>query len=148
MKLAGKVAHTENALQNCGRALCALGLSLSLAGCASAPGARYLELTYVDFGPQAMAYPLLGQNQLSYRPSAPMGLGLGEVRVIIYRAPATVETAVERFAPDPFNQRDYRYVGAQEALRYLEQRIEQNLLHKVTARLSSTRQRIESWLNS
>lgn len=146
MMSAGKVAHLTISLKNCGRSLGLFGLALCIVGCASAPAERYLELTYVDFGPQAMAYPLLGQNRLGYLPHAPMGLGLGEVRVIVYRPPATAEAAAARYPPDPLSQLDFRYLTAADALSYLDQRIQQNLLGRITERLHRTRQRIERWL--
>ena len=127
------------------RAVWALTALSILTHCATVPS-RLLVLNYADFGPQAMAYQLIGQKRLSWDRSAPIGLGLGQVRVVVYAAPATEATARKAYPPDPIATIDYRYVSRTDAEQYLEQQIQMDRLVRVTERLGQTLARIRTAL--
>ena len=116
-------------------------LLASLAACASPPPDRTLVLQYSDFGPQAMAYHLIGPNRLPWDPETPIFVGHDAVRVVIYRGIdlATVESL---YPPDKLRNIDYRYVSYQDALRYLDAKIHRNLLIRITQKLKGTRDQI------
>ena len=126
-------------LQQLARIINALLLA-SLLACASPPTDRTLVLQYNDFGPQAMAYHLIGPNRLPWDPDTPIFVGHDAVRVVIYRG-IDLETVKSLYPPDRPRNIDYRYVSYQDALRYLDAKIHRNLLIRITQKLENTRDR-------
>lgn len=111
------------------------------AACASKLSRSVVVLDYTDFGPQAMAYPLLDRRNLSWDPHAPLILGQGQIKVVVYRG--VPEDAVRAsYTPDRANNIDYRYISYGEALQYLDTQIQRNLLPRVTPRLIETREQL------
>lgn len=123
--------------------LCAL-LMLT-AACASKLSRSVLVLDYADFGPQAMAYPLLDHRRLPWDPHAPLILGQGQIKVVVYRG-VSLEAVQAAYPPDRSRNIDYRYVNYSEALQYLDTQIQRNLLPRVTPRLIRARERLEAEL--
>lgn len=116
-------------------------LLASLTACASPPSDRTLVLRYSDFGPQAMAYHLIGPNRLPWDPDTPVFVGHNAVRIVIYRG-IDLETVKSLYPPDERRNIDYRYVSFQDALRYLDAKIDRNLLIRITQKLKDTREQI------
>lgn len=116
-------------------------LLASLMACASPPSDRTLVLRYSDFGPQAMAYHLLGPNRLPWDPDTPIFVGHNAVRIVIYRD-INLKTVKSLYPSDKPGNIDYRYVSYQDALRYLDAKIHHNLLIRITQKLKNTRDQI------
>lgn len=112
-----------------------------LTACASKLSQSVLVLDYADFGPQAMAYPLLDHRRLPWDPHAPLILGQGQIKVVVYRGVA-LEAVQAAYPPDRSRNIDYRYVSYSEALQYLDTQIQRNLLPRVTPRLMQARERV------
>lgn len=110
-------------------------------GCATHAEKSTLVFDYADFGPQAMAYKVIGPKKLSWQPQAPLILGQGRIFVVVYRDMSQEEVEA-LFLPDEKNFLDYRFIHYDDAIRYLDSRIAQNLLANVTEQLQQTRQSI------
>lgn len=119
----------------------AVTLCLLCGGCASRIEKSTVLFEYADFGPQAMAYPLLGPKNLQWEPEVPILIGQGKVHVVVYKG-IPVETVQKQFPADRSRNLDYRYLQYGEALNYLDAKIERNLLRRVTARLRRTRDKL------
>lgn len=104
-------------------------------------------MDYADFGPQAMAYNTLGRKRLPWDPATPIIIGHSRIQVVVYRD-IPLQTVRESYIPDPTSNTDYRYLQYGEALNYLDAKIEQNLLRKITDRLKQARATIVERLGS
>jgi hypothetical protein len=123
-----------------------LVVSLLFTSCATSVSRSTLVFDYSDFGPQAMAYRLIGPKNHQWDPASPIPLGDPGVRVVVYRG-VRLEDVQRLYPVVEENKQDYRYLHYEEALAYLDARIEQNLLRRVTERLQLTRDRILHHLN-
>ncbi len=118
---------------------------LMLTSCASRISRTTLVFDYADFGPQAMAYRLIGAKNYQWDPHAPIPFGNEGVRVVVYRN-ISLEEVERHFPVSPESLRDYRYVAYAEAMDYLDARIRQNLLRRITERLEQTRDQLRAHL--
>lgn len=116
-------------------------LLLMLSACASRLSKTTVVFEYADFGPQAMAYGLLGPKRLPWAPETPLVIGEGNIYVVVYRGIDKSEV-VAAYPPDEHRKADYRYVNYSDAMTYLDIKIAQNVLGSVTTRLESTRQTV------
>lgn len=123
-----------------------LTLCLTLASCASRISRSTLVFDYADFGPQAMAYRVIGPKNHQWDPQAPIPFGAEGVRVVVYRN-IGLEEVQQQFPVDPERHQDYRYLAYADAMNYLEARIRQNLLKRITLRLERTRDSIRNHLD-
>lgn len=110
-------------------------------GCASQIEKSTAVFEYSDFGPQAMAYRLVGPKNLQWEPDVPIMIGQGKVYVVVYRG-IPVEVVEQHYVQDRSRNLDYRYLQYGEALNYLDAKIERNLLRRITERLRRTREKI------
>lgn len=130
-------------MRNCFAAV----LLVLCSGCASQIDKATAVFEYSDFGPQAMAYRLLGPKNLQWDPDVPILIGQGKVYVVVYRG-IPVEEVERHYPQDRSRNIDYRYLQYGEALNYLDAKIERNLLRRVTERLRRTREKILLLLGS
>lgn len=119
----------------------AVSLCIMCSGCASRIVQSTVVLEYPDFGPQAMAYRILGSKNLQWEPEVPILIGQGKVYVVVYRG-ISLEKVSKHYPRDRSRNLDYRYLQYGEALNYLDSKIERNLLQRVTERLIRTRETI------
>lgn len=120
-------------------------MCLGLASCASRISRTTLVFDYADFGPQAMAYRVIGPKNHQWDPQTPIPFGAEGVRVVVYRD-IGLEEVQQHFPVDPSRHQDYRYLAYADAMDYLDARIRQNLLKRITLRLEQTRDAIRSHL--
>lgn len=110
-----------------------------------------LVLDYDDFGPQGMAYELLGMEWWQWEAGGSWEMGdRFDVRVVIYRGITEPEVATEY--PTVVGHADYRYVSYDEAMAYFEENIaeiegEPSLL-RLQEELIATRARVRQSLGS
>jgi hypothetical protein len=116
-----------------------------LASCASRISRSTLVLDYADFGPQAMAYRVIGPKNHQWDPQTPIPFGAEGVRVVVYRN-IELEEVKHHFPVNPERHQDYRYLHYADAVEYLDARIRQNLLKRITLRLERTRDMIRNHL--
>ncbi len=124
-------------------AITVLGTCLLLAACAATPehaAKDTLLLDYEDFGPQAMAHELLGMQWWQWENSgSPNPNDRYAIKVVAYKDLTRAE--VERRFPVVLDKlQDYRYVPYEEAMRYLDRHIADDVIADVTARLTRTRE--------
>ena len=119
---------------------------LALMSCASRISRTTLVLDYADFGPQAMAYKVLGPKNHQWDPHTPIPFGEDGVKVVVYRNIA-LEDVQLHYPVERDVGRDYRYLAYSDAMDYLEARIRQNLLKRITVRLEQTREEIRAHLD-
>lgn len=110
-----------------------------------------LVLAYDDFGPQAMAFELLGMEWWQWEGGGSWEPGdRFEVRVVVYRGVAP--EAVRAEYPTIEGRADHRIVSYDEALAYLERNMAQiegdRSLARLHARLAATRAWIGQQLGS
>ncbi|MCC6993759.1 MAG: hypothetical protein IT370_03915 [Deltaproteobacteria bacterium] len=108
------------------------------------PG-RMMVLDYFDFGPQAMAFPLLGMAWWQWADCACFEPGDEmTIRVVVYRGVS--KRAAQRRYPVVKNQSDYRHVSYRAALRFLDEQLadlgDPSELPELRAELAATRRRI------
>ena len=128
------------------RTTCLLILTcLLLTSCASRISRTTLVFDYADFGPQAMAYRTIGPKNYQWDPQTPILFGAEGVRVVVYRN-IRLEEVEQHFPLDPQRHQDYRYLAYADAMEYLDTRIRQNLLRRISQRLEQTRDRIREHL--
>lgn len=120
-------------------------ICLLLEGCASRLSRSTVVLTYADFGPQPMAYRVLGPKNYQWDPQTPIPFGDEPVRVVVFRN-MDLEEVQQRYPVEQNRHLDYRYVTYADAMDYLDQKIRQNLLQRITVRLEATRDRIREAL--
>lgn len=65
--------------------------------------------------------------------------------MVVYRN-ISLEEVERHFPVSPESLRDYRYVAYAEAMDYLDARIRQNLLRRITERLEQTRDQLRAHL--
>lgn len=111
------------------------------AGCASRLSKSTIVLEYSDFGPQAMAYRIIGRKRMPWAPELPVVIGEHKILVVVYRG-INKSDVEEAFVADKDNNVDYRYVAYADAVRYLDTQIAQNILRKVTLKLEATRTKL------
>lgn len=117
-----------------------------LSSCASRISRTTVVFDYADFGPQAMAYKVIGPKNHQWDPQVPIPFGAEGVRVVVYRN-IDLEIVKQHFPVDPQRHQDYRYLTYGEAMDYLDARIRQNLLKRITLRLEETRDAIRAHLD-
>ena len=118
---------------------------LLLASCASRLSRSTIVFQYADFGPQPMAYKVLGPKNYQWDPHTPILFGDEPVRVVVYRN-IDLAKVKEHYPVDPDRHIDHRYISYADAMDYLEEKIRQNLLGRVTKRLEATRDQIRQHL--
>jgi hypothetical protein len=118
---------------------------LLLASCASRLSRSTIVFQYADFGPQPMAYKVLGSKNYQWDPLTPIPFGDEPVRVVVYRN-IDLAKVKEHYPVDPDRHINHRYISYADAMDYLEEKIRQNLLGRVTKRLEATRDQIRQHL--
>lgn len=101
-----------------------------------------LSLNYASFGPQAMAYEIIGHQWWQWQSSG--GDTPAEdydIKVIVYRD-ATVKELTERFPLIEEKRMDPRYLKYDDAIDYLDKHIAENLLPELSERLRATRSKL------
>ncbi len=124
-----------------------LVLWVLLTACASHMSKHSIILEYDDFGPQAMAYKIIGKKRMPWAPEIPVMIGDDHIYVVVYKS-VDREDLNETFKPDRDHNIDYRFVSYNDAITYLDTQIAQNILRKVTAKLEVTRSKIQVALAS
>jgi len=89
--------------------------------CANAP---VIVLDYSDFGPQAMAYELIGFQWWQWeKPCCSEPDSIYNIKVVVYKDIALNEVKA-LFPVNPEQQQDYRYLEYSKAVSYLNQHIQ------------------------
>ncbi|MBI3898981.1 MAG: hypothetical protein HY308_11900 [Gammaproteobacteria bacterium] len=121
-----------------------LAVVLMVAGCVGAGQSadqKTVVLNYEDFGPQAMAYELLGMEWWQWLPHGDSRPTTYDIKVVVYRN-GTLDDVKHQYPTVAEKEQDYRYLAYPEALQYLDKNIKENVLQPVTDKLKLTREKI------
>lgn len=101
-----------------------------------------LSLNYRAFGPQAMAYEIIGNEWWQWQKSGGDDPTKSfDIKVIVYRD-ASVAELTERFPLIPEKFIDSRYLKYEDAIVYLDKHIAENATPELTRRLAGTRAKL------
>lgn len=114
----------------------------ALVSCASAALKTDAHVfAYEDFGPQVIANELIGMEWWQWEPHGDSRPRKYDVKVVVYRGISLAKIQTRYPIVAAANQ-DFRYVSYDDALRYLDQKIEENVIETVTANLKLTKRRL------
>lgn len=98
-------------------------------------------LDYSDFGPQVIASEIVGMEWWQWQlhgDSRPVNY---DVKIVIYRGRSLNEIK-NIYSVEPENKLDFRYLEYQQALTFLDDKIEENAFEGVTSTLEESRKKI------
>ena len=121
--------------------------TMILSGCISFKKEHILVLDYRDFGPQAMATPLLGKEWWQWQSHGDSTPTFYDIKVVVYDQ-TPLKDVKEKFAVEPEKEKDYRYIKYKDAMEYLDKNIESNILITITPQLQKTRERLTSFFGT
>ena len=112
---------------------------LSMIGCS--PAQTTLVLDYSDFGPQATAYELIGYEWWQWERHGDSRPRHYAIKVVVYRDILLSEVR-KAYPVVKEKEQDYRYVSHDEAIAYLDNQIEEDILPELTQTLHKTKSTI------
>ena len=99
-------------------------------------------LDYNDFGPQIIAREVIGMEWWQWQTHGdPDPAAVYPVKVAVYRDIPVTEVQ-QRYPVKPEQEKDFRYLEYQRALRFLDEKIAENVQENVTEQLKATRKKI------
>ena len=103
-------------------------------------------LDYQDFGPQIIAREVIGMEWWQWQEHGDSDpAAVYPVKVAVYRDIPLTEVA-QRYPVEPEQKKDFRYLEYQNALRFLDKKITENVQESVTEQLKATRKKITEQL--
>lgn len=114
-------------------------VALLLVGCAHAEVKNMVVLDYNDFGPQAAAYELLGMEWWQWQSHGESRPQTYNVKVVVYND-VTLDSVKQKYPVVKEQLKDYRYVPYNDAIQYLDDMIQENLMPELTTKLKQTKQ--------
>ncbi|MCF6337688.1 MAG: hypothetical protein L3J84_07010 [Gammaproteobacteria bacterium] len=112
-----------------------------LAACANQVKQNTVVLNYSDFGPQVIASEIIGMEWWQWQSHGESRPAVYDVKVVVFQDIPLKE--VKRLYPvNPDRQKDYRYLKYEKALDFLNSKIDDNVLEKVTSVLVETRTKL------
>jgi len=115
-----------------------ISLIIFLEACSSVNSDNMIVLEYSDFGPQVIASEVIGTQWWQWQEHGDSKPTVYPVKVVVYRG-ASLDEAKKRYPVDPMKKQDFRYLEYQEALNFLDQKIEDDVIEGVTSTLRKTR---------
>jgi hypothetical protein len=128
------------------RGVLSLLFSFAIA-CSARVEAASTALPYGSFGPQVLAYEVLGFEWWQWQPHGDPRPRAYDIHVVVYCNLSTEQVA-RMYPVDPRTERDYRYITYDRALSYLDDNIRQDLEPSVEAELRATRKKLVERLPS
>ncbi|BBA32197.1 uncharacterized protein sS8_0229 [Methylocaldum marinum] len=123
-----------------------LSIAILIYSCSNSNNQNTLVLSYSDFGPQVIASEIIGMEWWQWQSHGESRPTKYDIKVVIYNK---IDIAnVKKLYPvlEKQNQ-DYRYLEKYTALKYLDEKIKENTIEKVTNTLIKTRDKIKSTFN-
>ena len=114
-------------------------IALLLVGCAHAEVKSMVVLDYNDFGPQAAAYELLGMEWWQWQSHGESRPQAYNIKVVVYKD-VTLDSVKQKYPVVQEQLKDYRYVSYNDAIQYLDDIIQENLMPELTTKLKQTKQ--------
>lgn len=121
-----------------------------MCACTPQTDKNMLVLDYKDFGPQVMAYELIGNEWWQWDAhGAPDPTTSYNVKVVVYRN-IDLATVKDKHPVNADQQKDYRYLEYSKAITYLDKHIRHTMetpLTGMSKTLEETKQRINKHLH-
>ncbi len=126
--------------------LAVLLLFALLTSCSVHSRQEVVLLNYNDFGPQIIAREVIGMEWWQWQDHGDSDPAtVYPVKVAVYRSIPLTEVE-QRHPVEPEQKKDFRYLEYQRALRFLDEKIAENIQENVTEQLKATRKKIVSQL--
>lgn len=100
-----------------------------------------IVLDYEDFGPQAIANEVIGSEWWQWQSHGDSRPAEYDIKVIVYRY-VDFDNVKKQYPVDPEQKKDFRYLEYKNALSYLDEKINENVIEQVTKTLQETREKI------
>ena len=103
---------------------------------------KSIVVDYSAFGPQVIASEIIGMEWwqwLAHGDSTPKGY---DIKVVVYQG-ITLENIKKKYSVDSKTKKDFRYLEYQAAIRYLDEKINENIIELTTVQLKETRTLLE-----
>jgi hypothetical protein len=114
-------------------------VALLLVGCAHTEVKNMVVLDYNDFGPQAAAYELLGMEWWQWQSHGESRPQKYDITVVVYKD-VPLDSVKQKYPVVEKESKDYRYVTYDDAIHYLDNMIQENLMPDLTTKLNQTKQ--------
>jgi hypothetical protein len=126
--------------------LAALLLFVLLTSCSVHSQQEVVLLNYNDFGPQVIAQEVIGMEWWQWQDHGDSDPAVVyPVKVVVYRNIPLAQVE-QRYPVEPDQNKDFRYLEYQHALRFLDEKIAENIQENVTEQLKTTRKKIVTLL--
>ncbi len=102
-------------------------------------------LSYGDFGPQVIAYELIGMEWWQWETHGDSRPTHYDIKVVVYKD-TPLATIENKFPVQPELLKDYRYVEYSAAIEYLDYHIHENIQEPLIHTLKTTKQVLNSAL--
>lgn len=101
---------------------------------------------YSDFGPQVIASEIIGKEWWQWQSHGESRPIEYNIKVVVYRD-ISLEKVKAFYPVNPGKNKDYRYVEYQKTLNFLEEKIQENVIGKVTHKLKVTKTKLVNQFN-
>jgi hypothetical protein len=103
---------------------------------------KLLLLNFNDFGPPSMSFDLLGQSWWRWESSGSSDpMQRYPIQVVVYKG-VGLNSAMLKYPSNQKRLKDYRYISLKQAIDYLNENIEDDVIPEITHRLKRTKQRL------
>ncbi len=117
-----------------------------LAACANQVKQNTAVLNYSDFGPQVIASEIIGMEWWQWQSHGEPRPAADDIKIVVFQDIPLKE--VKRLYPvKPDMQKDYRYLEYDKALDFLNSKIDDDVMEKVTSVLEATRMKLMGGFN-
>ncbi|MDN3639179.1 hypothetical protein QWY82_10190 [Simiduia curdlanivorans] len=96
---------------------------------------------YLDFGPQVIASEVIGNEWWQWQPHGDSRPRAYDVKVVVFKQ-VSIKEVMQKYPVNQGMEKDYRYIDYEQASTYLDDRINENVIEDVTARLQETKRKI------
>jgi len=112
-----------------------------LVACASQVKENTIILNYSDFGPQVIASEIIGMEWWQWQAHGESRPTSYNIKVVVFKN-ISLKEVNNLYPVNSDTQKDYRYLKYEEALNYLDSKIDDNVMKKVTYDLKATRAKL------
>ena len=117
-----------------------------LTSCSVHSQQEVILLDYNDFGPQIIAREVIGMEWWQWQDHGDSDpAAVYPVKVAVYRDIPLTEVE-QKYPVEPEQKKDFRYLEYQNALRFLDKKITEDMQESVTEQLKATRKKITEQL--
>lgn len=115
--------------------------ALLITSCIWTPTDNAIVLDYQDFGPQVIAGEVIGNEWWQWQAHGDSRPRAYDVKVVVFKR-VPIKEVMQKYPVNQGMEKDYRYLDYEQALAYLDDRINEDVIEDVTARLQETKRKI------